>query len=81
MALGALLRNRLPLRSRRHRLLPHRISHPFLCCSAMRRAMSIGRAIGRYTLGSLSALGVNASGEIYVVDIDNGNVFKITLGR
>jgi len=57
MAMGALPRNRLSLRSRRYRLLPHRISRPFLCCSAIRRAMSIGRAIGGYTLGSLSSRG------------------------
>jgi len=35
----------------------------------MRRAMNIGRAIGDYTLGSLSSLGVDANGEIYLVDI------------
>jgi hypothetical protein len=47
----------------------------------MRRAMSIGRAIGGYTLGSLSSLGVDANGEIYLVDIGNGSIFKITRGR
>ena len=46
----------------------------------MRRAMNIGRAIGGYTLGSLSSLGVDANGEIYLIGIGNGSVFKITRG-
>ena len=51
----------------------------------MRRAMNIGRAIGDYTLGSLSSLGVDANGEIYLVDIDIttgiGSVYKIVRER
>ena len=53
----------------------------------MRRAMNIGRAIGDYTLGSLSSLGVDANGEIYIVDIDEaggtliGSVYKIVRGH
>jgi hypothetical protein len=42
----------------------------------MRRAMRIGRAIGGYTLGSLASL-VDASGEIYLVDIGNGGIFRL----
>jgi hypothetical protein len=43
--------------------------------------MSIGRAMGGYTLGSLSSLGVDANGEIYLLDIGNGSIFKTTRGR
>jgi len=47
----------------------------------MRRAMNIGRAIGDYTLDSLSSLGVDANGEIYLVDIGNGSIFRTTRRR
>jgi glucose/arabinose dehydrogenase len=37
--------------------------------------------IGGYTLGSLASLGEDANGEIYLVDIGNGSIFKITRGQ
>ena len=37
--------------------------------------------IGGYTLGSLASLGEDADGEIYLVDIGHGSIFKITRGQ
>jgi hypothetical protein len=37
--------------------------------------------VGNFPLNNPSSLGENANGELYIVDIGNGNVYKIVRGR